>query len=50
METLIILSIGVGAVMICGGLVAYMKILKKRLKKYVIRYKRIKKYFEDDGK
>ncbi len=30
------------------GLVAYIKMLKKRIKRYVLRYEKIEKYFKED--
>ncbi len=38
-----------GGVLAAGvGLFAYVKLLKKRLKRYVLRHEKIEKYFRDD--
>lgn len=49
MNDLIVPLFGVASVAVVGGVVVYIKLLKKRLRRYVLRYDKIKKYF-DEGK
>ena len=48
MDSYIILGVGAILAVFGGGVIAYLKLLKKRLRRYVLRYEKIEKYFEEE--
>jgi len=50
MDSLTILSATLVTVVVVGAILSYIKLLKRRLKRYVIRYHKIRHYFEEDRK
>lgn len=46
-EMIIVLGAVTSTIVIAAAAVGYTKFLKKRMKKYVLRYDKIKKYFEE---
>ncbi|GEM_PF-5223965 len=48
MDGYVLLGVGVILAAIGGSTVAYLKLLKKRVRKYVLRYERIEKYYKKE--
>lgn len=44
----ILLSATVAVSLIGGGIIAYIKFLKKKIKRFVLRNEKIEKYFKDE--
>ena len=50
MDIWTILSVSLATIAVGSGVFVYTKLLKKRLRRYVLRYHKIKHYFEEERK
>lgn len=48
MDEYVLLGIAVGSIAVSTALIIYIRMLKKRLRRHVLRYDQIKKYFEGE--